>query len=349
MIRARTHYTQTSVFGGNGGANFSDTEFQSGVRITEVRVYTGNYVDAVQLGYEYQDGRTVAGLRRGGPGGRENVFRLDRDEYITGISGRYGNYIDSLTIQTNKRTSPVFGGSGGKRDYRIEVPSGYQAVGFAGRSAKYLDAIGLITAPVTLRQETQIFGGRGGSVFSDRDIPAGARISEIRISSANYIDGIQAVYTLRDGRILEGQRHGGTGGRGDVFRRDFDIFHRLAVMDCRLYRALILVQHSNRTDQRQVFGVVPPRPDLAVEKRQIPRIGIHHIYGLPQALGIAVDFQYLSDSVVRHDRKTGRGAQMPPAGNRVHTRDPGRQRTPQGDRTSRPADARAWAADTARA
>jgi hypothetical protein len=255
--------TQTSVFGGNGGANFSDTEFQSGVRITEVRVYTGNYIDAVQLGYEFQDGRTVAGPRRGGPGGRENIFRLDRDEYITGISGRYGNYIDSLTIQTNKRTSPVFGGSGGKRDYRIEVPSGYQAVGFAGRSAKYLDAIGLITAPITLRQETQIFGGRGGSVFSDRDIPAGARISEIRISSANYIDGIQAVYTLRDGRILEGQRHGGTGGRGDVFRLDSDEY----VMGISGRYGDYIDSMSIRTNKRtsQTFGGRGGRADYRID------------------------------------------------------------------------------------
>jgi hypothetical protein len=257
---------QTSVFGGNGGANFSDTEFQSGARIMEVRVYSENWIDAVQLGYEIQGGRTVTGPRRGGPGGRENVFRLEKDEYITGISGRYGDYIDSLTIQTNRRTSPLFGGSGGKRDYRIEVPSGYQAVGFVGRSAKYLDAIGLITAPATRSQETQIFGGRGGSAFSDRNMPAGARISEIRVNSAEFIDGIQAVYTLRDSRMVEGPRHGGTGGRGDVFRLDSDeyvigIYGRYGD-----YIDSMVIRTNKRTSQ--AFGGRGGRADYRIDVPQ---------------------------------------------------------------------------------
>jgi len=33
----------------------------------------------------------------GGTGGRKNVFRLDAGEYLIGISGRYGELVDSLT------------------------------------------------------------------------------------------------------------------------------------------------------------------------------------------------------------------------------------------------------------
>jgi hypothetical protein len=258
--------TQTSIFGGKGGAAFSDTEFQSGARIVEVRVYSGNYIDAVQLGYEYADGRTVSGPRRGGSAGREAAFRLDKDEYITGISGRYGNYVDSLAIHTNKRTSPMFGGSGGKRDYRIEVPSGHQAVGFVGRSAKYLDAIGLITAPVTLRQETQTYGGRGGSAFTDREVPAGARISEIRVNSGNFIDAIQAVYISRDGRTMDGPRHGGPGGRSDVFRLDSDEYLIGIYGRCGDYVDSITFRTNKRTSQ--TFGGRGGRADYRIDVPQ---------------------------------------------------------------------------------
>jgi hypothetical protein len=90
-----------------------------------------------------RDGRTMEGPRRGGTGGRGDVFRLDSDEYVTGIYGRFGDYVDSLVIRTNKRTSQTFGGRGGRSEYRVDVPQGSMAVGFAGRSARYLDAIGL--------------------------------------------------------------------------------------------------------------------------------------------------------------------------------------------------------------
>jgi hypothetical protein len=216
--------TPTDIAGGGGGSPFSDFAPPSGGRILEIQVFSGERVDAVQLLYELPDGRTALGQRHGGPGGSPNVFRLDSDEYITGISGRYGDQVDSISIQTNKRTSPLLGGNGGKRDYRIGVPPGFQAIGFIGRSGKYLDAIGLISEPVYVRQagQPQVFGGTGGSVFADRDIPSGARISEIRIQAGERIDGIQAIYTLGDGRMLEGPYHGGRGGRTNSFRLDTD-------------------------------------------------------------------------------------------------------------------------------
>ena len=112
-----------------------------------MRVRAGDRVDAVQVIYALSDGRTSAGPRHGGGGGRENTFTLDSDEYIIGISGRYGDVLDSLRIHTNKRTSPTFGGAGGSNDFRIDVPSGSQAIGFVGRSGNTVDAIGLSSAP----------------------------------------------------------------------------------------------------------------------------------------------------------------------------------------------------------
>jgi hypothetical protein len=214
----------TAIYGGRGGSSFSAMEVPEDARILEVNVFAGDSVDALQVTYILPDGRTLSSPRYGGSGGQRRVFRLDSDEYITGVSGRYGDYIDSLRIQTNKRTSPVFGGRGGNRDYSLELASGNYAVGFIGRAGDNLDAIGLTYLPLELRgaQQTTIAGGRGGTAFSARDIPEGAKVSAIRVRAGEIIDSVQMIYTLRSGRTFEGAVHGGNGGRANVFQLDSD-------------------------------------------------------------------------------------------------------------------------------
>jgi hypothetical protein len=197
---------------------------QSGTRVLEVRIRSGDHVDSVQMVFILADGRSVTSPRHGGSGGGLSVFRLNPGEYIMGLSGRYGDYVDSIQIHTNQRTSPLFGGRGGARDFQIEVPAGNQVVGFTGRAGDYLDAIGMIFVPIVQLQagQTNAAGGRGGSSFSDRDMPPGARIAEVRVRAGDHVDSIQAIYVLADGRTLEGARHGGTGGRMETFRLDPD-------------------------------------------------------------------------------------------------------------------------------
>jgi hypothetical protein len=214
----------TEIAGGRGGAVFNDPEPEAGARVLEVQIRAGDQIDSVQLVFALSDGSSTAGPRHGGSGGRSNVFRLDSDEYIVGLSGRCGDYIDSIRIHTNKRTSALFGGRGGDRDFQINVPAGNKAVGFSGRAGGYLDAIGLIYVPIRQLQagQTNSAGGTGGSAFSDPDIPLGARISEVRVWAGDHIDAIQAVYLQANGRVLEGIRHGGSGGRMQSFRLDSD-------------------------------------------------------------------------------------------------------------------------------
>jgi hypothetical protein len=215
---------QTQISGSGGGRPFADTDIPSGARILEVRVSAGQYVDSVQVIHILADGRTLAGPVRGGAGGKMSTFRLDSDEYIVSISGRHGNYVDSLQLHTNKRSSPLYGGAGGRSVYRIEIPSGNRAVGLTGRAGNYIDALGLIFAPLQMQMagQTRIAGGSGGKVFSDLEIPLDARIAEVRIHAGRYVDGIQAVYRLRDGSLLEAPFHGGRGGGSNVFTLEAD-------------------------------------------------------------------------------------------------------------------------------
>jgi hypothetical protein len=214
----------TIIAGGPGGTPFSDTQIPYGVRILEVHIFAAKYVDAVQLQYELPNGQILMGPKHGGSGGRESILRIDSDEYIVGISGRFGNYIDSIQFHTNKRSSEVFGGTGGRQDYAINVANDHQAAGFVGRAGAYLDAIGLTYVPQTIlrMQQTSLAGGTGGREFVDSQIPANSRISEVRIRSAKMIDSIQAVYTLQNGVLFEGPAHGGNGGQLSVFKLDSD-------------------------------------------------------------------------------------------------------------------------------
>jgi hypothetical protein len=212
----------TQVYGGNGGNAFTDPLIPTGGRVTAVQIRAGDRIDSVQFTYSLPNGTTTSGIRHGGSGGETTTFQLDDEEYIVGLSGKYGDTLDSLCIITNKRTSQVFGGGGGDRDYQISVPSGNQAVGFAGRAGDYLDAIGLVYMPVQTLQplQTTLAGGGGGSPFADKEMAQGARISEIRVRAGDRIDGIQAIYTMSNGRVFEGAWHGGQGGKLSVFRLD---------------------------------------------------------------------------------------------------------------------------------
>jgi len=229
-------YSTTEIAGGRGGDEFSDYQPPSGARVAEVRIRAGDTIDAVQMVYNLPNGRTVMGPRHGGSGGRPTTFRLDPDEYIIGLTGRNGDTIDSLRIITNKRTSTQFGGNGGDRRYRIEVPNGSQAIGFTGRSGDTVDAIGLVYGSLPRRRDvfsadqtmpgqanqTQLAGGRGGRPYADQEIAPGARIAEVIVRAGDTIDAVQAIYVLADGRFVEGEQHGGSGGRRYSFRLDRD-------------------------------------------------------------------------------------------------------------------------------
>ena len=255
--------TVTDVVGGPGGSAFMDPAPEQGARVVELQVHSGEYVDSVQLVYMLGDGRTAMGALHGGPGGQLAVFHLDADEYLIGASGRGGEFIDSIEFQTNKRTTPTYGGNCGRRDFRVDVPPNSQITGFAGRAGQYLDAIGLTFTPLRRRVfsgfggapqpgQTTLAGGSGGTEFVDADVPAGGRIVEVRIHAGEYLDSIQMVYAMPDGRPLEAARHGGEGGRGMSFRLDQREYIVALSGRCGTYVDSLRIHTNKRTSE--LFG-----------------------------------------------------------------------------------------------
>src|SRR5690606_34290785 len=122
---------------------FERYNIPDGARLTAIHVYTEWVINAIRFDYIDANGATGGRPPIGGLGGEHHVFYLDEDEYVTGISGRAGWYIDSIQFRTNKRRSPLYGGSGGDRDYSFEAPTGYEVAGLFGRSDWYIDSLGV--------------------------------------------------------------------------------------------------------------------------------------------------------------------------------------------------------------
>ncbi len=129
--------------GGVGGAEFSDGQ-RGGRTIVEVRVRSGALIDSIQVVYRDITGLVGKGAMHGRSGGNLSVFKLGPGEYITVVGGKYGKFIDSLYIKTNKGRHQKWGGQGGNIQFIYTAPPGSRIDGFFGRAGKYLDSIGVI-------------------------------------------------------------------------------------------------------------------------------------------------------------------------------------------------------------
>jgi hypothetical protein len=131
--------------GGGGGRQFNDEEsVRPGSVVVEVRIRSGSLVDAVQMLLQDHNGNQYELARHGGGGGDPQTFRLQPGQFVTGIYGRYGRYVDHIHIVTNLGEIGDGGGTGGGSNYSYEAPPGYQIVGFYGRSGSLIDAIGIV-------------------------------------------------------------------------------------------------------------------------------------------------------------------------------------------------------------
>ena len=159
-----THFSsQNSYLGPSGGAIgkremfvIEPKDIFQMQRIRKIIIRAGKYIDGIQIVYGSKDRELYPGGINyskffGGKGGLEYVFSLDRDEYIVSIYGKYGVFVDSLTIRTNKKTSRKYGGNGGSNSYEYTAPENMEISGFIGYSDKYINALGAVVRPIRTR------------------------------------------------------------------------------------------------------------------------------------------------------------------------------------------------------
>lgn len=145
IIMSTSQVYKNGYSGGRGGVEFIDAAFPPNSRVYEVQIRSGAFIDSIQIIHKTPQGVEHAFPKHGGEGGTLNIFTLGDNEHIIAISGRYGEFIDSLRIHTDlPRSSPTYGGPGGEADFNYEAPDGTEIAGFYGRAGDLIDAIGVV-------------------------------------------------------------------------------------------------------------------------------------------------------------------------------------------------------------
>jgi hypothetical protein len=120
-------------WGGTGGTPFNSFFARLG-RIKRIQLYQGKYyfwtvVRGLEVFYNISNEVDRFGSCTGTP---DASLLLDQDEVIIFISGRYGSYLDSLTLATNFGQTVKCGGTGGKYEFNFRAPASSFINGFHG-------------------------------------------------------------------------------------------------------------------------------------------------------------------------------------------------------------------------
>ncbi|MDP1772167.1 MAG: jacalin-like lectin [Methylobacter sp.] len=135
-------YTPSLQYGGTGGSAFSDDLTQA-VQITQINIWSGSEVDAIQAVWSKQGGGTLTGTKHGGDGGSLSTIKLASGEYIVRVDGRSGSRTDQLTFTSNLGNK--FGPYGGNGGSAFSLPN-LKVGGFLGRSGSRLDAFAVFNS-----------------------------------------------------------------------------------------------------------------------------------------------------------------------------------------------------------
>ena len=172
--------------GGDGGNPFDAYDVPEGARLSAIHVYCEWVIDALRFEYVQADGAAGGRPPVGGLGGVHHVFYLDDDEYLIGLSGRCGWYVDGVRFHTNKRVSDLYGGQGGERDFALMAPPEYEISGLFGRCDWYVDALGVRVRPLALRQEM----AEGAALVAEAEAEETAEAAEATLD--DIIDAVAA-------------------------------------------------------------------------------------------------------------------------------------------------------------
>lgn len=186
--------------------------------------------DFFQAGYLQPDGEPYPGTKRGRGGigmcaGFENIvldpepITLAADEFLIGIYGNAGEFVNSIGFITNKLTYLSSPGTGGN-PFVLLAPPGYKIRKFFGRSGSVVDAIGIIAEEEpSLSQTGQptyklgAAGGWDGEAFEDLPIDdPSIRVQSVIIAHSGCINYLQFADADTGGNIvLKTGPHGGNG------------------------------------------------------------------------------------------------------------------------------------------
>jgi hypothetical protein len=128
--------------GGPGGVPYQVFAYPPD-RITRVTVWHRQFVDGIQLATENGVLPRIGGMGKHHDV-RQESFELGPDEFLTGITIEYWNYIDRITFHTNKGNHGPFGGEGGRVERALHAPTGRAVRGFKGRHWELVDSIQLL-------------------------------------------------------------------------------------------------------------------------------------------------------------------------------------------------------------
>jgi hypothetical protein len=102
--------------------------------IQKIRVWSGKYIDAIQIN---------DGPKFGGHGGTLHEFSLGNNETIYTILGRAGNRVDYLSIETSNGRIFDFGGGNGGDPFSVNL-SGSVSFGILGIQGRTIDGIKIL-------------------------------------------------------------------------------------------------------------------------------------------------------------------------------------------------------------
>ncbi|QAY80452.1 jacalin-like lectin [Sphingosinicella sp. BN140058] len=149
--RPRLHYkvVNAPLFGSPGGAQFDDVEsprtfLLAGTRLAAIQFRGGGYVDRISVTYERADGSSYI-REHGGEGGTLLPrYSIAEEQVVRSISGRSGDYVDSIEVRLSDETMISAGGPGGALAFDWTVPEDAVVLGFRGNAGEVVDRIGLV-------------------------------------------------------------------------------------------------------------------------------------------------------------------------------------------------------------
>lgn len=229
-----------------GGTSYQDS-VPDDARVSELWISAGTFIEGVQIWHLYSDGMLYTAGPHGSWGGQLYRIVFAADEYIVGLNGKSGLYMDSLSVVTNKRTLGPYGGSGGDTTFSIVAPAGLEIVGLFGRSGGLLDYTGALARqrwstplptpvpPGTVRPVIRLTPtagwGSGGLPYQDT-VPDDGRVAEVWVRADSMVQSLQFWYLRSDGTLYSpGQR--GFLSKGDLHKLVFAADEYIIALDIR--------------------------------------------------------------------------------------------------------------------